>query len=87
MSYDVNTIHELISAFGGPTVLGESLGLSPSAVCNWALRGYISPSWHLRLLVELKRRGLSANPDLFEATPEEFEVLFPGCSAYEATAA
>ncbi len=77
MSYDIDTIDGLVEALGGPSDLGAALGLSPSAVCNWSLRNFIPPSWHFRLLYELKIRGLTAHPSVFEATEEQFAVLFP----------
>jgi hypothetical protein len=77
MRYDINTIGELINALGGPSETGCLLGLSASAVCNWESRQFIPPSWHVRLLYELKMRSMSVDPALFEATDEQFAVLFP----------
>ena len=77
MSYDIRTIDELVEALGGPGELAASLGLTSSAVCNWSIRGFISPCWHVRLLYELRRIGKRADPELFEATEEQFAALFP----------
>lgn len=80
MRYDIRTIAELIDSFGGPGELAKLLGISDSAVCNWETRDFIPPSWHLRLLCELKLRKTTVDPALFEATEEQFEVLFPSAS-------
>ena len=77
MSYDITTIDELIDRLGGPGELAEAFGVSDSAICNWAYRQFIPPSWHVRLLYELRIRNLTADPALFEATEEQFAVLFP----------
>lgn len=77
MRYDIRTIGDLIEAFGGPAELAKLIGISDSAVCNWETRDFIPPSWHLRLLCELRRREKTVDPAVFEATEEQFEVLFP----------
>ena len=87
MTYDVDTIDDLISLFGGPTKLGQELGIGDNAICNWSARGFIPPSWHLRLYVDLRRLGKTANPELFEMPPESGRVLFPRGKSVEHVAA
>lgn len=86
MQYDVNTIDGLIEALGGPAQLGDALGIGAAAVCNWKARGWIPPSWHLRLLIELRALSLSVDPALLECSPEQFQVLFPTRAMSEAVA-
>jgi hypothetical protein len=71
MRYDINTIGELVDAFGGDTQMAGSLNLSQPAVANWKLYGKIPGRWHLRLFLAIKRRGLSVDPTLFDLTAEE----------------
>lgn len=77
MSYDIRSIDELVEALGGPGELASLLGLTSSAVCNWSIRGFISPCWHVRLLYELRKLNKRVDPELFEATEEQFAALFP----------
>ncbi len=77
MEYDVKTIDELIDLFGGPAALADLLGLGAPAICNWSSRNFIPPSWHVRLLYELRLIGKTVDPSVFECTPEQFAVLFP----------
>lgn len=77
MSYDITSIGQLVDALGGPTKLGRDHGVTASNIANWSLRGYIPPAWHLRLYLELRKRNLTADPDLFEMTPEQARLAFP----------
>lgn len=75
MRYDINTLDELIGALDGPSGAANWAASGESAICNWKSRGYVPPSRHLRLLIEMKRRGRSINPELFDMTPEDFDLL------------
>lgn len=75
--FDIETIDDLIGAFGGPSKLGAHLGIGDTAVHNWAARGFVPPSWHLRLFVDLKARGATVNPELFELERSAARVLYP----------
>lgn len=77
MLYDINTISELVEALGGPTKLAHEHGVTASNISNWSLRGFIPPSWHFRLYLALRERGLTVNPDLLEMTPEQYRIAFP----------
>lgn len=68
---DIKTIDDLIDALGGDSVLADALGISQPAVAMWKQRGNIAASWHLRLLVMLKRKGLSVSPEVFGLTADE----------------
>jgi hypothetical protein len=75
--FDINTIDDLVDAFGGASKLGHLLGIGDTAVHNWSARGFIPPSWHLRLYVDLRKMGRKANPELFELDGENASVLYP----------
>lgn len=70
----IRTPEQLIDALGGPTAVGDWAGITPGAVGNWAERG-IPPGWHLRLLVEIKRRRLRYDPALFGLSSEQADIL------------
>lgn len=76
ITYDASTIEELIDLFGGTSKLADMLGLGDSAICNWVARGFIPPSWHMRLYVELVGMGKKAHPELFEMPSEVGSVLY-----------
>lgn len=84
MIYDINTIDELIDVLDGPSKAAELVSssaryrigtISPAGICNWKDRGYIPPSRHLPVLLELKRRGKTINPALLEMSQEDFDLL------------
>lgn len=53
----MTTIDDLIDAFGGPTALGELLGIGQPAVSKWSSSQAIPSGWHLRLERMCKARG------------------------------
>lgn len=75
--YHIRSIDELITALGGDTVVADWLGISQPAVANWKVRGQIASGWHLRLLAETRRRGLSVDPAVFDLREDEAGDLFP----------
>ncbi len=75
MTYDINTIDQLIEALDGPSGAAGVVDTGDSAICNWRMRGYIPPSRHLRLLIAIRKLGLTINPALFDLTDEDLAVL------------
>lgn len=73
--YDINSIDELVDVLGGDTVLSARLGISQPGVANWKVRGQIPPGWHMRLFADVRKKGLTLNPDVFGMTAEEFGPL------------
>lgn len=65
MKQPISSIDDLVTAFGGPTELGEWLGVGASAVSNWQARGNIPTGWHLRLYLEAQRRGMPIDLTVF----------------------
>lgn len=78
MSYDINTIGELVDVLGGDTAVAEKLGISQPAVGNWKMRGTIGAGWHLRLFAECVRLNKTVSPRVFGLDEEEVPVLFRG---------
>lgn len=66
MSHSISTIDDLITALGGPSAIGDWLGITQEAVSNWKARQYIPPGWHLKLLLAATRKGLDVEPALFD---------------------
>ncbi len=71
--YDINSIDELVTFYGGDTALAEYLDVSQPAVANMKARGHISSGWHLRLFADVHRRGKTVAPQVFGLTEEELE--------------
>lgn len=75
MTYDINTLDELIDALGGPSRAAAQHEITPQAVCDWKAKGYLPPSRHMQVFLALKRIGKSADPDLFGCTEEDWRLL------------
>lgn len=76
MRHDIETIEELISTLGGPTVIAEWLGISQEAVSNWKIRQSIPPGWHWKLAGAVYRKGQSINTKtVFGVDPEDAPFL------------
>jgi len=80
MAYQINTIDELIDALGGDTEVALWLGISQPAVAMWKSRGQIGAGWHLRLLAEVRRRGLTVSPEVFGLDEGDAGDLFQSAS-------
>jgi hypothetical protein len=75
MRYDINTLEELVDAFGGPKATAEEYEITPQAVCDWKSKGFLPPSRHLQVILALKRRGKSVNPELFACSEDDWRLL------------
>lgn len=73
----IGSITELVEFFGGDTALAAMLDISQSAVAHWKLRSQIAAGWHLRLLVEISRRGATVDPEVFGLSERDATGLFP----------
>ncbi len=79
MVYDINNLDDLIAALEGPSRAASTFeGLSPQAVCNWRMKGFVPPSRHLQVILVLKRLGKSADPKIFDLTEDEWRLLHSG---------
>jgi hypothetical protein len=61
----IRTVADLVTAFGGNKAMGDWADVGETAVCNWKDANEIPRGYHLRLWLEVERRGLSVDPDLF----------------------
>lgn len=76
MMYDINNLDELIDALDGPSRAASTFeGLSPQAVCNWRMKGFVPPSRHVQVILALKRLGKSADPKIFDLTDDDWRLL------------
>lgn len=73
----IASIDDLISALDGPSSLGERLQITQEAVSNWKVRGEIPAGWHLRLLIELAKRGKRVDPAVFGLSTDDMDALWP----------
>ena len=71
----IETIDHLIDELGGPSEIGRWLNIGSNAVTNWSLRGEVPSGWHLRIYIELCKRGRTVNPAVFGLTDEEAAPL------------
>jgi hypothetical protein len=71
----LRTIEGVVEFFGGPTELAKWAGIKTSAVCNWTERGEIPPGWHIRLAIEVTRRGGKIHPSVFGLSDDEASDL------------
>ena len=71
----IRTIDELVEALGGPSYVAEWAGTELSAISNWKRRGFIPQGWHLRMWIEVRKRGLDVDPSLFEVSEDDAKFL------------
>lgn len=65
----IETIPELVAAFGGTGKMAEFVGVVPSAVSNWIAENAIPRGYHLQLYLEVQARGMSVDLELFGMQP------------------
>lgn len=61
----IRTVHDAVEELGGNKVLAHQIGLVPSAVANWKLRGGIPAAWFLPITHHLGHRGARVSPEIF----------------------
>jgi hypothetical protein len=61
----IDTVADLVTAFGGTFALARWADVVPSTVSNWKEQNHIPPGWHLRLYLECQQRKLNVSPKLF----------------------
>jgi hypothetical protein len=71
----IRNIHDLVTAFGGSGKFADWLGVTGSYVSNMLARGYLPGGFHMRVYVELKRRGLTVSPELFDLEPDDADFF------------
>lgn len=81
-SKQITTIPDLIAAFDGPSPMADWAMTSVQNVYNWMARDHIPPSYHMRIAIEARRRGLAISPHVFGLENDDaqaFHALF--CAA------
>lgn len=75
MGYDIDSIGELVAAFGGDSAVARWLGVTQSAVANWKARNNIPVGWHSRFSRRAKLEGFSINPAVFGFDDDDTAIL------------
>lgn len=65
----LDTVSDVIEAFGGLKAMCEVFGGVPSRFSNYKLRGCFPDSMHMRIYVEATARGLNIAPHLIGMEP------------------
>lgn len=55
--------------------MARRFGIGESAVSNWLARGNIPPSYHLQVLIEMRRRGFEIDPIVFGLEDDDADFL------------
>lgn len=72
---NVHSISDLIASLGGCSQLAKWAGYEDArGVHNWIARG-IPPSYHLRLLLEARRKRIQIDPAVFRLPEADAESL------------
>lgn len=53
----LETVEDVVEAFGGTTEAAKWAGVGPSAVSNWIAKGFVPPGWHFRMSDYFRERG------------------------------
>lgn len=76
MKKTLRNVGDVAAAFGGTAELGRWAGVGQNAVCNWLRRGGIPPSYHVRLLIEARKRDWKIDPaGIFELEASDALLL------------
>lgn len=67
----MDTVSQVIDAFGGTSATARLFNVGPSAVSNWRAAGAFPDRLHYRISQEAKTRRIKINPALFDAAPHE----------------
>jgi hypothetical protein len=70
----LQTVPDVIDAFGGPTAMGAIFGGGPSKYCNYKASGRFPEKMHMRIYKAALKRGLNIAPELIGLEEEEPQV-------------
>lgn len=62
----LNSITDVVKAFGGTEGMAAWAGIGASAVSNWISRDLIPPGWHLRMIRDAAVRGYEIDEAVFD---------------------
>jgi hypothetical protein len=60
----LDTVGDVIDAFGGLKAMCDIFGGGPSKFCNWKADGKFPKNMHMEIYVEACERGLNIAPEL-----------------------
>lgn len=63
--YDISSIPDVISHYGGMRAIQERFGVTRTCISNWKSRG-IPPGWHGELILDFAQVGKTFDPKLFD---------------------
>jgi hypothetical protein len=63
-SAELDTVADVIDAFGGLKAMRDLFGGGPSKFCNWKAAGGFPEKMHMRIYVAACERGLNVAPEL-----------------------
>ncbi len=72
--HTIETIDDLVDAFGKTGEFARFLDVVPSAVSNWKADGAIPRGHHLQIYLEARRRRLRISPKVFNMTAKQFSA-------------
>lgn len=61
----LQTVEDVVDAFGGTTEAAEWAGIGKSAVSNWLAKGFIPPGWHFRMADHFADKGIVLSRTVF----------------------
>ena|SRR5665647_1563300 len=64
-AYDIETAYGLIKAFGGFEATAAEYGIATEQVERWAVSGFISTGWHLRMFGRVCAMGKTIAPSVW----------------------
>jgi len=67
----IRNIDELIDLVGGTTAVAAKTGVTPPAVSNWRVRGFIPPEFFVIFSEEARARGRAVDVGLFKFAAAE----------------
>jgi hypothetical protein len=70
-SAELETVADVIDAFGGLKAMCKIFGGGPSKFCNWKATGEFPEKMHMRIYREARKRGLNVADHLIGGEQEE----------------
>lgn len=70
----LNSVSDVIAAFGGVTAMAQVFGGVPSRFGNYQTKGEFPRSMHMSIYVECLKRGLKIAPELVGMTSDVMAI-------------
>ena len=68
----IRSVQDFVTSMGGTGRCADWAGTTDATVSNWIARGYLPAGYHMRALLEIKRRNLKAAPEFFGVEGDEY---------------